>query len=296
MAKQEIKKNAKKVVNLVLKRLIKGKTKKKVAKKAKNTSRLSKKPSKESKDSKKVAKKAKIVVKKSVKLKKKQIKVIKKAKTDSRIAKKPLKVSKKPVKKAAAKSKKIKKEEPPIVVKKIKVYNVPITKDNITMVVSENVGDDALKIVFYLKGKKDVSEFVIADDTEIEIHAARNILYRLNSEGMVSYIRKKDKEKGWYISYWTFLNDRVPEHVFKLKEKRLNKFSARLEKEEGNQGNFYMCPNACVRMDFDGAMDANFKCMECGSLLNQQDNNRTIEGLKENIKKLKKELKKYKIF
>lgn len=262
-------KSVKKRVKSVIKRLIKGKTKKKVTKKVKISSKVSKKPSK--------------TIKKVEKSNKKQVKVVKKAKKPT-----------KSVKKSASKPKKVVKSEPVIKIKNKKTYNIPITKENITMIVSEFVGEDALAIVFYLKGKKDVSEFKIADDTEIEIHSVRNILYRLNSAGMVSYIRKKDKEKGWYISYWTFLNDRVPEHVYKLKEARLNKFLERLNKEEGNKGNFYICPNACVRMDFDSAMEANFKCMECGSLLNQQDNVRTIESLKENIKKLEKELKQFK--
>ena len=231
--------------------------------------------SKKSKMAKKNGKKSKSLVKK---------KIIKSTKNLQK--KKP---KKKIVKKTVVKKNKIKKtDEKPI---KPKIPKLKIAKSIINDVVSEAVGEDSLPIIHYLVGKVEISEFVIADDTEIEIHRVRNILYRLNSEMLVTYIRKKDKEKGWYISYWTFVPKRVLELVIILKEKRLAKFKNRLEKESANVGNFFMCPNTCVRMDFDNATDADFKCPECGSLLNQQDNQRTIETLQENIKKLEKELK-----
>jgi len=49
---------------------------------------------------------------------------------------------------------------------------------------------------------------------------------------------------------------------------------------------FYMCRNACIRMDFDKAVDFNFKCPECGELMQEQDNRRTIEFIKERLRQL----------
>ena len=161
-----------------------------------------------------------------------------------------------------------------------------ITKKLITDVVSEAVGEDALDLVFYLKVKKDISEFIIADDLKMEIHAIRNILYRLNNEHLVTYRRKKDREKGWYISYWTFNLPRVRELHEILKKRKISKFKERLTAEEKNKGNYFMCPNACVRMDFPTATEHDFKCSECGQILNQQDNTKTIHMLKSKIKEL----------
>ena len=165
-----------------------------------------------------------------------------------------------------------------------------VTKTLITEVVSEAVGEEALDIIFYLKGKRDISEFKIAEDTKIEIHGVRNILYQLNNYHLVTYTRKKDREKGWYISYWTFNQPRVLELQKMLKKKRLEKFKERLEKEEINEGNYFLCPNACSRMEFATATEHQFKCPECGSLLQQQDNSKTILRLKEQIKQLEKEI------
>ncbi len=168
------------------------------------------------------------------------------------------------------------------------------TKKLIVSTVSEAVGEDALDIVFYLKGKKDISEFTIAEDLDIEIHQIRNILYRLNNEHLVTYRRKKDREKGWYISYWTFNDPRVRELDLILKERKLEKFKERLFNEEKNKGNYFLCPSTCVRMDFPTATEHDFRCPECGSILNQQDNTRTIEMLQEKVAELEKDIKKLK--
>lgn len=167
---------------------------------------------------------------------------------------------------------------------------ITVTKKLITEVVSESVGEDSLKIVFYLKGRRDISEFKIAKDTKIEIHSVRNILYRLHSQNLVTYRRKKDREKGWYISYWTFNPKRISELVSILKKRRLEKYRERLTNEEKNKGTYFMCPQTCVRMDFYTATEHDFKCPECGSLLAQQDNDKTIERLRTNIQKLQKEM------
>jgi len=39
-------------------------------------------------------------------------------------------------------------------------------------------------------------------------------------------------------------------------------------------------------MDFEKAIDFNFKCPECGEIMQEQDNKRTIEFLQERIKEL----------
>lgn len=165
-----------------------------------------------------------------------------------------------------------------------------LTKKFISDIISEVVGDDALELVFYLKGKKDISEFTISADLNVEIHAVRNMLYRLNSDHLVTYRRKKDRIKGWYISYWTLNLARIKEMDEIIKKRKLKKFQERLDEEEKNKGNYYLCPNACVRMDFSTAVENDFRCPECGEILKPQDNTRTIEMLKEKTKELTKQL------
>ncbi|HIH04585.1 TPA: hypothetical protein HA281_06700 [Candidatus Woesearchaeota archaeon] len=161
-----------------------------------------------------------------------------------------------------------------------------LTQQLVNDIVSEAVGEDSLAIIEFLKDKKNISDFKIAEKVDLDIHEVRNILYRLYNQNLVTYYRKKDRQKGWYISYWTFNKKRVKDLMSNLKRQKLEKFQSRLRQEEDNQGNFYICPNACIRVGFERATDLEYRCPECASLLNHQDNAKTIEFLKTKIREM----------
>lgn len=158
-----------------------------------------------------------------------------------------------------------------------------LTNKKIYGLIHEIAGEQAVPIIEYLKNRKNVSEFIIADKVKLDMQTTRNLLYTLNSHNVATYIRRKDRKKGWYISYWTFNRKRVKDLIDKLKKDKIDKLQERLKKEEANKGNFFICSKACARLDFEQATEFEFKCPECGSLLNQQDNSKTIENLKEKI-------------
>jgi len=164
-------------------------------------------------------------------------------------------------------------------------------KNAIEDVVKELVNEEAIPIVLYLIGRTKVSEFVLAQDLNLEIHKARNLLYRLLEHNVLYFHRKKDKIKGWYICYWDFNEKIIPFQLEKIKSQKLVKLKERLEKESSSM--FYMCKSACTRMDFEKSMEFNFKCPECGELMDEQNNSRTLEFLKERITELDKDLKAY---
>ena len=162
---------------------------------------------------------------------------------------------------------------------------VQVSKQRIIDVVTQVVPDqEAQDIIFYLRGKKNISEFIVAEELDLEIHRTRNLLYRLLDNNLVSFIRKKDKIKGWYICYWDFNEDAVNFLEDKLRNQTLEKLRERYETE--SNGMFYMCKYAHARMKFDDAFEENFKCPECGELMNQVDNSRTLEFLESRIAEL----------
>ncbi|MBI2107756.1 hypothetical protein HYU10_01210 [Candidatus Woesearchaeota archaeon] len=161
-----------------------------------------------------------------------------------------------------------------------------LTEDKVYDTIREVVGEDTIDIIKYLKDKKNISDFKIAEEVDRDIHEIRNILYRLYNHNLVSYYRKKDRQKGWYISYWTFNKQKVHDVLKNLHSTKLEKFQTRLVAEEANLGNFYLCPNACIRVGFERAVDLEYRCPECGSILNHQDNTKTIGFLKEQINRL----------
>lgn len=161
-----------------------------------------------------------------------------------------------------------------------------LTQQLVNDVVSEAIGEDSLPIVEYLKDKKNISDFKIAEKVDKDIHEVRNILYRLYNQNLVTYYRKKDRQKGWYISYWTFNKKRITDVKKNMQKAKLDKYKLRLKQEVENEGNFYICPTGCIRVNFEKATDIEFRCPECAQLLNHQDNTKTIELLKSKLKEM----------
>lgn len=159
-------------------------------------------------------------------------------------------------------------------------------------VVSEVAGEDVIPLVKSLKNKKNVSEFKLAETIKEEVNITRNMLYRLYDANLVSFIRRKDKKKGWYIYYWTFNMKRIRYLAMDLKRKKLEQLKERLKREENGQ--FYICEGRCIRLDFEQAVNFEFKCPECGQLVDLEDNEEKVKNIKKEIKELETELKKKK--
>ncbi len=169
-------------------------------------------------------------------------------------------------------------------------YNVmKLTNKIVEDVVIEVAGEDVVPLVKNLKNKKNVSEFKLAENIKKEVNEIRNMLYRLYDANLVSFIRRKDKKKGWYIYYWTFNQKRIKYLVNDLKKKKLERLKERLEREQ--ESTFFICQKNCIRLDFEQATSFSFKCPECGELVNQEDNSEKIKKIEEDIKTLQKSLK-----
>ncbi len=166
---------------------------------------------------------------------------------------------------------------------------IRLTSNIIDEVVSEVAGEDVKPLVKALRNKSNVSEIKLASVIKKEINMTRNMLYRLYDQNLVSFTRKKDKKKGWYIYYWTFNQKRVKDLMKDIKKQKYEKLLDRLNREKNVQ--FYICTNKCIRLDFEQAHDFQFKCPECGSLLNIEDNTGKIKEIEKELEKLQKELK-----
>ena len=130
-----------------------------------------------------------------------------------------------------------------------------LTQKAIDEVVCFLAGDDTPPLVLLLKNKKNISEFKLAEKLKLEINDIRNLIYKLDSYGLVSSIRKKDKKKGWYIYYWTFDEAKAFNIVIMIKQRMLNKLKEELKYEEKKV--FFVCPNKCTRIDIETAMETN---------------------------------------
>ena len=116
------------------------------------------------------------------------------------------------------------------------------------------------------------------------------MLYRLYKSNLVSFSRKKDKQKGWYIYYWSFNPKNVGYLFMKHKTETVKRLRERIKREKNNI--FFMCGDRCIRFNFDQGINFNFKCPECGDLMTQENNFPTIKELEKKISVLDKEIKK----
>lgn len=151
------------------------------------------------------------------------------------------------------------------------------------------IGEEILPLVAQLKNKMNVSEFKLAENLNITVNQVRNMLYKMHQHNLVTFIRKKDKKKGWYIYYWTINEAFMREALINFMKRKMDDFRQKLEKEM--EGNYFICPNKCTRVSLEQAMAQEFHCLECGELMQQQDNSRTIDNLKSRINELEEEIK-----
>lgn len=152
-------------------------------------------------------------------------------------------------------------------------------------VVSSIAGQNAAGIVNLLYEKKNVNEFLIAKKLKLTINQTRNILYRLADEGIVSFVRKKDRKKGgWYIYFWT-LN--TGKGLLKFKEnltKNLEAFKSQLNIRKTER--FYHCPNCSIESNEENALLYQYTCPECGEVLQLKDKTKEVESLEKDIAKI----------
>lgn len=140
-----------------------------------------------------------------------------------------------------------------------------LTQKKIEEILLDIIGPDGLPLVRQLYGKEHVSEFDLAIKTKKDIKVIRRMLYTLYNNNVIGFIRKKDKQKGWYIYYWTILPENVKFAYFKKKKIQLERLCQLLETE--GKELFFICSGKCVRLNFDQAMEFEFHCPECGQLI-----------------------------
>ncbi len=163
-----------------------------------------------------------------------------------------------------------------------------ITPKQIDEMIFEIAGQDGLAVYKTLKDKENVNEFLIAEKLKLTINQIRNVLYKFDTHNLVISTRKKDRKKGWYIYFWTFLSDRAEQVYVLLKKNRLKHLENRLEREKAFE--FYLCTNKCTRMTIENAMEQQYMCPECGQLMSPDDNAKTIARISQEIKELSFEI------
>lgn len=161
-----------------------------------------------------------------------------------------------------------------------------LDREIVEAVISEAIGEDVLPLIKAFRKKEEQAELELAEKLGIEVNSLRNMLYRLHQHNLVRSERRRDPENGWHIYWWTFQSYGF-DHLFTLlTTKNILALQKRLDKE--SSGSFYQCTSRCARLEFDEAFGMDFRCPECGSLMNLTEKDpKHIKVLQEQIAELK---------
>ncbi len=156
--------------------------------------------------------------------------------------------------------------------------------DILKNIIEDIAGKSAREIVDLLIGKTDVNEFLIAKKLKLTINQTRNILYKLSDNGLVSFTRKKDKRKGWYIYFWTL-------DSFKSLEMLEKKLSVEIEQLKNQLRNrkikrFYFCKTCNVEIGEETALLNHFTCAECGQVYSLAESDKIIKEIENKINRI----------
>jgi len=175
-----------------------------------------------------------------------------------------------------------------------------IPQKTIDDAIIEISGLEGLDIYNILKNKENFNEFNIAEKLNLTINQIRNLMYKFEQYNLTTSTRKKDRKKGWYIYFYTLNEKQIENTVLQLKREKIKILQRQFDRE--NSHDFYYCSNKCIRLPIENAMEHNFTCTECGSLLIPEEKEKNIAKIKKlmddvqkNLEELEKQATKYEV-
>jgi len=128
------------------------------------------------------------------------------------------------------------------------------------------VGKQSEGIADLLNTKKHMNEFLIAKKLDLTVNQTRNLLYKILNYGLVSFIRKKDKKKGWYTYFWKIEVLKSLEFLRSTLVKRTDQINYQIKSRETKE--FYICKRCNIEFNEENALSYNFTCKVRGCFYN----------------------------
>jgi len=186
-------------------------------------------------------------------------------------------------KKKIVKKKTIKKTKKKTSIKtKKKIHNIRhikkerkeiLKKDDVRKYLIHHAGEHAILIVQNLI--EPATDEEIAKKLKVRVSEVRSTLNKLHTIRLTEYSRSKDSDTGWYTYKWIVRHNNVM-GITKIIDDEI------AEKLKNIPDTVYYCENCGDEAwTFDEAIDMQFKCPRCGSILTEAD-----EKFKEKLKKL----------
>lgn len=144
--------------------------------------------------------------------------------------------------------------------------------------VSEIAGRRGAKIVDCIGDG--ATDETIEKNTGMKLSEIRSTLNNLHSYGVVEYVREKNLESGWFIYTWKLNHSRAMKNFLSQKQREYGDLKQKLTKESTIS---FSCKQACLNLDFDEAMENEFKCPKCKKQMVEADPKKHLEELEQKI-------------
>ncbi len=132
-----------------------------------------------------------------------------------------------------------------------------------------------------------VPEEIIGKKLDLKSNEIRKILQILAEQGIISFRRVASRDKsrqGWYID-----TENIESIFINRLKKALEKLKIRREYEM--QPGMYYCPVDHLRFTFEEALENDFICPRCGSILEEYDGALAVKFLDKKISEIEEFLK-----
>ncbi|MBN1923377.1 MAG: transcription initiation factor E subunit alpha [Nanoarchaeota archaeon] len=173
--------------------------------------------------------------------------------------------------------------------KKSPKINILEQDEEIHKLVKTVVGDEGFHIINHLFAVEKADEFEIADSLEEDVNFVRSVMYKMYTNNLVSYTRRRDPERGWYIYTWELIPQKLYHALINSKQKKLDKLFKQVE-EEKNKEQVFHCPTCMINLEFPKALELSFSCFACGGMLQPLNNVDLIKNLDHEIKGLSEKI------
>ncbi len=171
------------------------------------------------------------------------------------------------------------------------ILSFQITQDFLKNV-GGNYATDIVKICLKKNGKC-LDEDIEHGMKNLKITEIRSVLNRLHYRGIACYNKVKNKNSGWYTYTWEIKKRRIVELILEQHSEQLQKLERKATFEESHV--FFACPKKCEETPFEIAAQYEFRCPECGEMMNpvnMENKNKEIQGHIETLKTELTELQK----
>lgn len=152
------------------------------------------------------------------------------------------------------------------------------------------VGEEGMPIVEVLLKKNSINEFDLAEAVDMQVNVVRSFLYKLYAKKIVTFTKKRDRKKGWFIYTWKIDVEKIMYELKKEKEFKIRMLRNELKNVKDEQ--MFECKMCNIVVTFAKALENTFLCPYCERNLTAVDSEKLKEVIEKKLKKLEEEKRK----